>query len=370
MKKIHIFKTGKHTSAGGTTLEFNEDILSNAATGYDPSLHEAPIVIGHPKSNGPAYGWIKSLEFSDGDIHAEPHQVNADFEEMVTNGAFKKVSASWYLPDSPTNPKPGTLYLRHVGFLGAQPPAIKGLQAIEFNEATEGVVEFEESWDSAWNLQGITGVFKRMREFLIDKFSREEADTVIPDYVIEDLSRSAERKLTQDQPTQNYEENDMTLEELQAKVDQLEADKATISAERDQLQERVTNFEEQEKNAKRERLEASVDALIKQGKVLPAHRAQVIAFAEMLDESGKTVEFGEGDNKEEVTGSAALMKFIEAQGQKVDFNEHTADDEEPAQPMDSRTLAAKAVEYQEEQRQKGRTIDIATAVNEVQKQAE
>ncbi len=51
---------------------------------------------------------------------------------MVKAGRFKSRSASFYHPDNPNNPKPGVYYLRHVGFLGAQPPAVKGLKAVEF----------------------------------------------------------------------------------------------------------------------------------------------------------------------------------------------------------------------------------------------
>ena len=104
MKRINIFKTGTHTSSNGTTLDFSEDKLQGSAESYSPSVHEAPIVIGHPKDNGPAYGWIKSMEFAEGSLDAIPDQVNEDFAEMVKSGAFKKVSASFYLSDAPNNP--------------------------------------------------------------------------------------------------------------------------------------------------------------------------------------------------------------------------------------------------------------------------
>lgn len=373
MKSIHIFKKGTHTSAQGITLDFNEDLLQGAAAAYDASLHEAPIVIGHPTSNGPAFGWISKLEYSDGNIHAIPHQVNADFQEMVQQGAFKKVSASWYLPDSPQNPKPGTLYLRHVGFLGAQPPAIKGLSGINFNEATDGVVEFEEPWQDGWNISTIAGVFKRLREFVIDKFSRDEADALVPDYVIDDLNRSAERKMNPPEPAfpTNYEENDpMKIEELQQQLADAQAQLAAVTAERDAAQGRVAQFEEAQKAARKAEIESQIDSLIAAGKVLPGNRAQALAFAESLDASGMTAEFGEGDQKQALTGSAAFIAFLQGQKSAVDFSEKAGDDKEPEQEETAQTLAQKAVNYQEEQRKAGRVIDIATAVNEVSKQAE
>lgn len=52
-------------------------------------------------------------------------------------GSYKKVSAAFYSPTSAGNPTPGTHYLRHVGFLGGQAPAVKGLQDIHFSEGED-----------------------------------------------------------------------------------------------------------------------------------------------------------------------------------------------------------------------------------------
>ena len=116
--------------------------LAQAVTAYDPNLHEAPAVIGHPKDNAPAYAWVKGLSLEGDTLKAELAQIDPEFSEMVQAGRFKKVSASFYLEDSPHNPKPGKLYLRHVGFLGAMPPAVKGLRNPEFSEDEKGVVNF------------------------------------------------------------------------------------------------------------------------------------------------------------------------------------------------------------------------------------
>lgn len=75
---------------------------------------------------------MRSLAAGDDGLNAEPHQVDPEFAEMVNAGRFKKISASFYTPDAPNNPVPGVYYLRHVGFLGAQPPAVKGLKQAEF----------------------------------------------------------------------------------------------------------------------------------------------------------------------------------------------------------------------------------------------
>ena len=141
MQLIEIFKAGKRTDANGLEVEITTEDLQQAVNAYNVNFHESPAVIGHPKHNAPAYGWVKRLEL-DGDVlKAEFDQVDPEFAEMVDKGRFKKVSSSFYLADSPNNPCPGNLYLRHVGFLGAMPPAVKGLRNPEFAEDEQGVVD-------------------------------------------------------------------------------------------------------------------------------------------------------------------------------------------------------------------------------------
>lgn len=135
MQPIHIFKAGTHTSSTGRTIVFTEDDVQAIANAYDPAVHEAPIVIGHPDDDAPAYGWISQLVAQAGNLYATPTQVNEEFAELVIAGAYKKVSASLYGPDHPNNPTPGVFALRHVGFLGAQPPAVKGLKTTQFADA-------------------------------------------------------------------------------------------------------------------------------------------------------------------------------------------------------------------------------------------
>ena len=101
MKSIHIFKPGKHTCSKRQSLSFTEDHIKASVDAYDPSLHEAPIVIGHPKDNAPAWGWVSGLNYGEDGLTANPDQVDADFEEQVQAGRFKKISASFYPPPPP-----------------------------------------------------------------------------------------------------------------------------------------------------------------------------------------------------------------------------------------------------------------------------
>jgi hypothetical protein len=324
VKPFELFKPGKHTAMSGATLDFSEDMLRAAVAAYDPALHEAPIVVGHPKDNAPAFGWIKGLEFADdGKVRAIPDQINADFAELVASGAYKKRSASWYLPDSPANPKPGTLYLRHVAFLGAQPPAIKGLKDVSFAEGEEGVVEFADAYTTSI----IASTFRRIREWIIGEKGVDEADKVIPAYVVSDLEAEARRPMETPAPAASFSENDMTPEQIQA----LQAENARLKADNDKLKadaakaadfaERETSLAAREAKIARGEIETRVDGMIKSGKAVPAQKKSIVDFAMSLADAEAVVDFGEGDKAKKVSQREAYLLGIENGPQVIDFGE-------------------------------------------------
>ncbi len=122
-KWLEIFAAGTHTDASGRKMTFTEAHLDEIVGSYDASVHEAPVVVGHPKTDDPALGWIASLKRDGKKLLAQERDVAPEFEEMRERGLYKKRSASFYLGDSPGNPTPGKMHLRHVGNLGAMPPA-------------------------------------------------------------------------------------------------------------------------------------------------------------------------------------------------------------------------------------------------------
>jgi hypothetical protein len=142
IKEVHIFKAGTQTSAQGITREFTKRDLEEIASSYDSGVHEAPIRIGHEDNDKvPAWGWVKGVKVKGDELFAE-----VDFsplaEDYVKNGLYKKVSASFYSPESKINPEPGKWSLRHVALLGAQPPAVKGLKGFAYEESGDGIVDF------------------------------------------------------------------------------------------------------------------------------------------------------------------------------------------------------------------------------------
>jgi hypothetical protein len=101
-----------------------------------------PLVIGHPKTDTPAYGWVDSLYFVNGLLNAYPSAVTAEFAGWVNDGFYKKMSSSFYPPSHHSNPVPGVYYLKHIGFLGGCPPAVKGLPDAAFSDH-DGLVSID-----------------------------------------------------------------------------------------------------------------------------------------------------------------------------------------------------------------------------------
>ena len=106
MQLIEIFKAGKRTDANGLEVEITTEDLQQAVNAYNVNFHESPAVIGHPKHNAPAYGWVKRLEL-DGDVlKAEFDQVDPEFAEMVDKGRFKKSLIIILFSRQPKQPLP------------------------------------------------------------------------------------------------------------------------------------------------------------------------------------------------------------------------------------------------------------------------
>lgn len=174
--EIEIFKAGTHTSSNGVTLAFSTEDLDAVVASYDPNLFDSPAVVGHPRDNSPAYAWVESIRRVGDTLLAKMRDWDTDFREAVSKKRYKKISSSFYSPDSPSNPKPGSYYLRHVGFLGGMAPAVKGLKSVAFAEEEEGVLDFCGGMDNE--------VLRRLREWLISEYGIETADKTIPDYLI------------------------------------------------------------------------------------------------------------------------------------------------------------------------------------------
>lgn len=275
-KPLHIFRAGTHTAQSGLTLTFSESDLAATAAAYDPATHEAPLVVGHPATDDPAYGWVESLAATGDGLEANPRQVDPEFAALVNAERFARISASFFLPDAPGNPAPGVYYLRHVGFLGAAAPAVKGLRKPSFNLSDEaGTVTVEFSIPPAQEVSFVSGPQTQ---------PKTQPQSESPG------------------PTVDY------------------ADHAALKAENARLQ---AELDAERAKQGRAEIAAFAEALIGQGRLLPADKAGLVEFVASIPADG-TLEFADGGNTVKTTGRAWLDDFLKRLPVQVEYAERSA----------------------------------------------
>lgn len=297
-----IFRAGTRTDNNGRTITITPEQVAAIASHYSPSKHEAPIVVGHPSTNAPAYGWVGSLKAENGTLFADFAQVDDDFAELVKKGRYKKVSASFYPPNHPSNPQPENWYLRHVGFLGAHPPAVKGLAAINFADDEDGVVSFGES---GWAL---ARMLRNLREWLIGKDGIEAADRVLPDWQIDAVAPPLPEPEAEPNFSEPPAKDDTMTHEQQLEAERKAREQA--EAEAKQAREELAKLQaEQEKSLRDAAHQQNADfaeGLIKAGSLKPADKELIVAVLDFADyPEAAPADFGEGKKL-----SDALKDFL------------------------------------------------------------
>jgi hypothetical protein len=335
-KLIKMFKPGKHVAADGKIYEFTEADLKATAAAYNPVLHAAPLVIGHPKFEDVKYGQIQRLEFTDGFLQGEPANVDPAFAEEVNSGKRDRVSTSFYSPTSPGNPVPGVLYPRHLGFLGAAPPGCKGLGAVSFAEGEEGVIDFGD-----WNDRTIAGMFRGLKNLLIEKFGQESADKALGEW---DLQAVTEDAATPDMKpgTCSCCGNscaDCTCDDTSTDFGEstqggaMKLTEAQLSEKDLDLKRREAALLLKENSGKSAGNLAFAEGLVKEGKLLAVNKAALVAVLDFVDGviTGDTIEFGEGDAKKTEAPAKILKQLFGSYPKLIEFGELFSE-EDPAKP--------------------------------------
>lgn len=310
---IEIFMGGKQIDSAGREHD-GDAVIDTILAKFNPSHHEPPIVIGHPKDNDPSYGWVEGLKeiVRDGKrvLLMKAKNVVKEFEDMVKKDMFKKRSISVY-PDGS---------LRHVGFLGAAPPAVKGLADLKFSDEEAMMFEFSDTENINPNQGGIVMEIKEFIEAL--KFWK-----------------TAQKELSDPPPAdgggdpgnggQAYTEAD--LEKI--KKDAEEKGKKAAEAE----------FNEKNKTAatetRKKEIADYIEQGIKDGKILPAEKdAGLAQFMESLD-ADNPVQFSEGekgkktpldffkDHLERYSAMPLFKEFAKKGDESTQFAEAKSDEE-------------------------------------------
>lgn len=243
---IEIFRGGKQVDSQGREHD-GDAVIEKALATFDAATHEPPLVIGHPRTNAPAYGWVQALKKVGNILFAKFKDMVPEFEAIARQGLFKKRSASFY-PDG---------RLRHVGFLGAAPPAVKGLADLKFEDDAESIC-FEHNIESkapkTIKKEDKAMTFKDFME--IFKFWKTVEEN--PDLELPLLKARTAPEPGKESPS--FSEADMET-----------AKKEAADAERERM---TAEFAEKELTAQREARNQEIstwcEALVSEGKVIPA----------------------------------------------------------------------------------------------------
>ncbi|MGV1802567.1 peptidase [Agrobacterium vitis] len=314
MKPINIFRSGTHTDSRGRQFAFSDADLKAVASEYDPALHHAPIVVGHPRDDHPAYGWVKSISFQDGQLVAEPEDIEPQFAELVKARRYRKVSASFYSPDHPNNPVPGKYYLRHVGFLGAAAPAVKGLKAVEFAD-DEDVIAFDDVVAPMRTTSGFDMVLKAirgMRDFIVAEKGADFADGLIQSLQIDSITETADPLRIADDiapapDATNYsakKEDDMDKEQEAA----LKAREEALAKQEADFAEKVKTEVEERRKTRAVEDAAFVEQLSAAGR-LPVG-LKPLATALFADLSDGTISFSDGGTEKSISPRQGLRDLL------------------------------------------------------------
>ena len=364
-----VFRTGEHIDSNGNKRIWTTDDLDKIIATFQPSYHEPPVVIGHPSDNAPAFGWVSGLKRVGESLYAQYRDVADEFKEWVGKKLFKKKSISVY-PDG---------RLRHIGYLGAMPPAIKGLPDYQFNDGDKGAAITYEYSD--WRMTTLGQIVMRIRDYLVEKEGAEKADNIIRGWEVQDLLTPPPEPEESNSLYNEPEEEGMKPEEVQELVTKAVGASAAQFAESMKalgqsvtaLTEKLGGLEKQlttEREAGQRRefreflLQPDMARRVSEGS-REATINQMMALA-----SAEPVSFGEGDNKTTKPALDVYKDQLKALPEVVSFGEYATKDKVgdlAENGMTAEALSQKAVEFQEAESKAGRTVSMTDAVNRVKK---
>lgn len=282
-KMLEIFRPGTFVSVEGQRISFSDTDVAATVAAYDIAKHKAPLVIGHPKMDDPAYGHAVSLSLGRNNVVlAEPANVDPAFADAVNNERYDSISASFWSPTNPRNPVPGVWYVRHIGFLGAVPPAVPGLKQPSFADADD-------------------------TDLITINFADSQEPTMTPE-----------------------EKAALAAQQQKLKDDQASfADQQAAAKKRDdELAAREKALAAKEAKAREDEINSFAEGLIKSGKLLPVEKTGMVALLGALP-ADQEVSFADGDGKTVSQASADVLRnFLSNLPPRVDFAEHSAAEHE------------------------------------------
>jgi len=368
---VEVFRAGAHVDSKGRRCTFSREDLDQMIENH--KLGAAPAVLGHPKHNDPAYAQVESYK-RDGDrLFLKFTKINPDFEKGVESGAYYNRSLSVFKDDA------HGWRVRHVGWLGAVPPAIDGLQPVEFSDGDADIYEFgAPGYALVWAVESAGKLMRGLREWIVAEKGIEEADKVLPVWQIDGVIEGASQARTQYReadPGRYFSQPENPGGSMSVTKEAHEA--AIAQARKEAEDSAAANFAAKDQELIRlraERRDERIAAQIKEwkaaGTLLPAHESGLSEFMAALEDAGAEFTFAAGDGKDaKKTPSQFFADFMAGLGPLVKLGRVGGAESDPGDtgvvPTSAREIAKAASDFQASEALAGRAISIDAAVAQV-----
>lgn len=319
--RIEVFRPGTFKPMEGDPITYSAADLRAIADAYDADGAPAPVVVGHPETDAPAFGWIRKLEYDAGAerLFAELGEIEPEFAGMVKAGRFRRVSMAFFSPQASHNPVPGTWYPKHVGFLGAAAPAVSGLKPAHFAAAAD--VTFEAAFGER-GFEETAGVLRALRDFFIEKFGLDEAEKALPAWRIEWLGEIDLQPKSglpafaagNPQPANPIPAPQPKKEPAVTRTDP--APDPAFAAREAEIAEREGRIAAREAALTHADNVAFAERLVAEGRLLPASMDKAVS---LLDALPHEATFAFAESAEKLSPAMALREILEAQPKVVSF---------------------------------------------------
>lgn len=320
-KWMPVFSTGVWMPKSGQKFEATAERIKRIVDATKKSAGKLiPFVFNHPQpvdERAVTFGGFdaNNVRVNGNLVEILPSEIRPEIAEQFNAGKFKGVSIRIGHNDE----------IQHVGFLTDSPPAVKNLPAYQFEGADFEEFEITQFADSRMSEVGY--ILRAMRERMIEKEGIEEADKVFSSWRLDELMQwrpevpewlTAELdalrvkldKLTAgNNSVISFTEGKMTVEELQAKLQAVEAENTRLTAENMELAEkkRIAEFEQ------------FCDAGDMKGRITPAMRPKVVEIMKHLEDVS-VVEFSDGSKSTALGMFKDVLKHMPI---AIDFNSPT-----------------------------------------------
>ncbi len=337
---MKILTTGTFTDKKGKKVTIDEGKLDKIIASTDLSK-EPQFVIEHPHFDEVGHGTISDLKRVGKALFALPKEVNEKFKLAVNSGK---------LPGRSVRIDEVTSSLDHIAFLPPEiQPAVAGLGSYSFSQEGENTklqlslpgveshfaeidendkIDFAKYEVSSWPFKTLNRIFRNLKNVWIEKFGKEEADLLFPEFELEETGNPPSIFVTDTEKAAVSFSQFINGDEMKkfdfskvdfSKPEQVKEYFAALQAENQEL---TTNLETTKTDLQTARQTISLEQQAKNRKevldfcesdlklkVIPADKEKVVNLVLAVKEKGK-LEFSAADNSKVQFDAYDYLKVI------------------------------------------------------------